>query len=86
MRTKRTKRSSTYPMKDGGFLHLDRFVVPISLNQVECHDCGAKLLESDAAMDEGDLYFCWPCVAKWESKHKQDFFTGQNKPLTKGDK
>lgn len=34
----------------------------------------------DMALDEGDMYWCWPCVRKWEAKHNEDFFTGNRLP------
>lgn len=78
MKEKRTAHNSTHQLEGGGFIHIDRQIVPIGF-EVECHSCGANIRSTQAALDEGDIYFCWPCVKKWESENKQCFFTGKPK-------
>lgn len=48
-----------------------------------CDICNEWTNYEDGAWDEGDMWWCFKCIDKWESENKQHWADGQpkkNKP------
>jgi len=72
MKKKPTKASETFPMDGGGFIHIDRRIMPIYL---KCDHCDKK--SPNWAYDEDESVWCLECIEEWEKKNSCHWADGK---------
>jgi len=79
MKPKDTKRASTYPLTGGGFVHIDRAILPVEYVPCirKCFSCQQEFTDDKITPDEGDVWWCTPCMKAWEKEHKCHWENGQ---------